>query len=229
MNYYASQILHAVVDGEDLTQKVLDFAYNAIIEEDKSFSIITPEKFEDETSALNLELFLLAWFRHFKKIEKSIIQSIFTYNYFSEMGRLDIWENMREYNSIVAKMATMKADGHQMSGEKAIERAIITGINQKRWSLAENWCKVNNIDVENPTKEQSVQLKCVGQCLNRIDADIMKNNEIGNRILTAFFLYRIGWSEDDELNTGAMSKLAAHTLSMYESAEYMIKNTKLDV
>lgn len=227
--YYNSQILHSIVDGEDLTQKVLDWAYNTIIEEDDSFSIVTRDKFGEETVALNLELFLLAWFRHFKKIEKSIIQSIFTYNYFSEMGRLEIWENMKEYNLMVAKSATLKPNGWAMTGETAIERAIITRVNQKRFSIAKNWCKANNINESNITKEQESQLKCVAQCANRIDVDLYKNNEVGMRYITGGLLFKLGWREVEKVKPETYSKLVGNTLSMYRTAEKMIKNTKIDI
>ena len=225
--YYDSQIFHAIFDGVDTTQRILDVAFDSIANEDPSFSKVDRKLFEKEMAGLHLELFALAWFHRFKKDEYIIPQSIFTHRYLKEIDRLDIWETMGEYNKAVAKTATLKANGQQMTGDTRYERATIGGINEARFELAEKWFKIYAKDASNPTKEEKEKLQCAGRAINRIGADLMRNNEIGNRRITALLLYRLGWKEDEDLNASALSKLAVQPIAMYEFAEKVLKTAEI--
>jgi hypothetical protein len=226
-HYYDSQIFHAIVDGEDASQKILDTIFNSIMNEDQSFSKIDRNLFDKEMASLHLELFALAWLNRFKEYEHSISQSIFTYNYLKDSNRLETWEAMGKYNTAIAQTATMKADGQQMTGDTGLQRATIVRVNTRRADLFEKWIKANLKNPSNPTQEQKELLHCVTRVFNRIEADLMRNNEIGNRRITALFLYRIGWNIDKNLNTGALSKLAAQPIAMYEFAQKILKNVDI--
>lgn len=215
-SYYDSQIFHAIFDGVDATQRILDVAFDSIANEDPSFSKVDRKLFEKEMAGLHLELFALAWFHKFKKDEYIIRQSIFTHRYLKEIDRLDIWETMGEYNKAVAKTATMNPNGQIMTGDTKYERATIVTINQARFELYEKWDRTY-------TKEKKENPQCLGRAINRIGADLMRNNEIGNRRITALLLYRLGWNEDEDLNTGALSKLAAQPIAMYDFAKKILK------
>ena len=120
-DYYDSQMFHAVVNGEDGTQKILDSSFQQLLDSEASFRKIDRSLFEHEMTAMHLELFSLAFYRRYS-FDKAVQQSIFTLNYLQEKNRIDIWDSIGEYSKVVAQTATMKANGLQMTGDSGIER-----------------------------------------------------------------------------------------------------------
>ena len=110
-NYYDSQIFHAIVNGEDASQKIFDAAYQLLSESDPSFTKVDRIIFENEMAAMHLELFSLAFFKRFSNFDKAVQHSVFTRGYLLDKDRLDIWEAMGEYCQIIARTATMNASG----------------------------------------------------------------------------------------------------------------------
>lgn len=64
---------------------------------------------------------------------------------------------------------------------------------------------------------------------NRIGADLMKNDAIGNRRITALLLYRLGWKKDEHLSEEAFFRLAVIIFDLYKGAKETIKSVNLQV
>ena len=227
--FYDSQIFHPVIAGEDVGAIFWETAFDSVVEADQSFAGVKSDAFVCEMTALRLELFALAWMHKFKRDKYTIPQSIFTQHYLEENGKLGIWDAMERYNLAVAQTATMTADGQQMIGDTGSERYTITEVNNSRLELLEKWVDANVKNPSKPTKKEKILITCVARLGNRIGADLMKNNEIGNRRITALLLYRVGWKEDEDLSEEALFRLEAIVFGLYEGAMEAIKSMNLQV
>lgn len=225
--FYDTQIFHPIIAGTDLSSVWWDTVFNSIVEADQSFAVINKSVFQREMTAIRLELFALAWMHKFKRDKYTIPQSIFTQHYLEENGKLGIWDAMERYNLAVAQTATMTADGQQMAGSIGTERFTITSVNNSRRELYTRWVDANVKNPSKPTKKEKILITCVARVGNRIGADLMKNNEVGNRRITALLLYRLGWKEDEALSEEALFRLAAVIYGLYEGAQEAIKSVNL--
>jgi len=160
-DYYDSQMFHAVVNGEDGSQKILNAAFQLLADSEPSFSKIDRLLFESEMIAMHLELFALAFFRRFSNFNQAVQQCISTLSYLKEKDRTDIWEAMGKYNKAIAQTATMKTNGQQMTGDTSIERMTITRVNQLRAGLFEKWLKSNFRNPEHLTSTNSKLLSAL--------------------------------------------------------------------
>jgi hypothetical protein len=230
-HYYDSQMFHAIVNGEDGSQKILDLAFQLLTDSDPSFLKVAPALFESEMTAMNLELFALAFVKRFLNPEEAVQQSIFTLRYLQNKGRSDIWEAMGHYNAAIAKTATMDANGQQMSGDTAFGRAIITQVNLLRFTTCKEWHVSHFGDRQDLTADEMEIGQCAVYVFNRIGADIMRNNQIGNRSIAALFLYRLGaeniWGENWQPSEDLGLRIASQPLSMYEFATRVLKTVDL--
>lgn len=230
-DYYDSQMFHTIVDGEDASQKILDTAYKQLTDSDPSFSKVDRELFDFEMTAMNLELFALAFLRRFSHFDKAVQHSIFTLRYLQNKNRSDIWESMGEYSKTIAQTATMNANGQQMTGDTGIERMTITRVNSFRLDLFEKWLKTHFHDPENLTENEQEIASCVARVCNHIEADILRNNEIGNRRIAALFLFRLGagelWGENWQPSEDFLLGVASQPYAMYDFASKILKTVDL--
>lgn len=231
INYYDSQMFHAIVDGEDASQKILDAAFQQLTDSDPSFLKIERALFDCEMTAMHLELFALAFLRRFSDFNQAVQHSIFTLRYLQNKDRSDIWEAMGAYSKSIAQTATMKANGQQMTGETGIERMTITRVNTLRFELFKKWLKTNFSDPENLTANEKEIAGCVARVCNHVEADILRNNEIGNRRIAAQFLYRLGgeniWGKNSQLSEDFLLCVASQPYSMYGFATKILKTADL--
>jgi hypothetical protein len=228
--YYNNQIFHTITDGEDSSQKVIDAAFKMLTDSEQSFSRVDRNIFDFEMTAMHLELFALAFCKRFSNFDHQIQQSIFTLHFLQNKNKIDIWEAMLKYNHAVAQTATMNANGQPMAGDTAIGRMTITRVNLLRANLFDKYM-THFKDPKHLTKEEDEIAFCVARVGNRIEADILRNNQIGNRRISALFLYRLGaeniWGADWQPSEDFLLKLASQPLSIYEFARDRLKTVDL--
>jgi hypothetical protein len=95
-------------------QNILDYAFQQLTSTYSGFSKVDRILFDNEMTAMHLELFGLAFFQSFfTNINHTGQQSIFTRNYLYDKNKSNIWEAMGNYNKIISKTATMRANGQQ--------------------------------------------------------------------------------------------------------------------
>jgi len=230
-DYYDSQMFHAIVKGEDASQKILDVAFQLLTDSDPSFLKVAPALFECEMTAMHLELFALAFLKRFSNFEQAVQQSIFTLHYLQNKGRSDIWEAMGHYGAAIAQTATMYASGQQMSKDNAFGRMRIAQVNLSRSETCKKWLESRFSDPHNLTANEKEIVGCVVRVGNHIEADIIRDRQIGNRRIAALFLYRLGaeniWGENWQPSKDLLLMVASQPLSMYEFATRVLKNVDL--
>ncbi len=222
-------MLRADASTTDMGKDIPSVVYDSIVEADTSFQAINRSLFCTEIQTIQLELFALAWMDNFKQDNYTIPQSIFTYYYLKEKGKLNIWDAMERYNLAIAKTATMTANEQPMTGETTIGRATITMINNVRSELFKRWAQSNLKDSGKPTKDERNLLTCVARVGNRLGVDIQKHNQLGNRRIAALLLFRVGWKKDADLSPEAGYRLAVATLSMYEVPKKDLQKINLQI
>lgn len=227
--FYDSMVFHPTIAGEDFNAIWWDTVFQSVVDADEFFGKIDKTLFQQEMTAIRLELFALAWMHKFKRDKYTIPQSIFTQHYLEENGKLDTWDAMERYNLAVAQTATMTTNGQQMTGRTRAERFVITMVNSLRAELFDKWASAHMKDPSKPNKKEKKLLTCVARVGNRIEADLMKNNKIGNQRLTALLLYRLGWKEDEDLSEEAFFRLVAIIFGLYEGAKEAIRPVNLQV
>ena len=228
--YYDSNLFHSIVNGEDASQKILDGAFQQLATTYLPFSKIERMLFESEMTAMHLEIFSLTCFLRFADTRHGIQQSIYTRRYLNEKNKLNIWEIMVAYNHIIAKIATMRANGQQMTKKKFFDRIALIGIYHDRISFLSNWASANKIDLKNPKVLSSVDYGCAVIACNRYRADIFLK-KIGNQKIAGLFLARLGGEEllghNPEPSADFFTALAALPYSIYEFADKAIKSVDL--
>jgi hypothetical protein len=74
-------------------------------------------------------------------------------------------------------------------------------------------------------------VECVTRVCARVGADILRNNQIGNRRIASLFLYRLGaeniWGNDWEPTENFLLAIASQPLAMYEFANRILKTVDL--
>lgn len=236
--YYDKHIFHASLNLQDSSSSIYDYLYNLFIESEPSFSKINRSIFEAEMKAMNLELFSLALFNIVNDFKKSLQHSMFTMNYLKNKTQTEIWEIMSKYNSIIAKTAVIDEHGEPMDSSSATGRMTITRVNQTRMNLFEQLVNTLHSIRENPLEltiteedEEKDIMKCAARVCNRIEANIYRKNQIGNRQLTALFIQRIdtnkGLAIDYKPSNNFLLLASSNTLSLYESSLNALKAVDL--
>lgn len=230
-DYYDSQMFHAIVDGEDGSQKILNYLFQQLTDSDLSFLKVDRTLFNFEMTVMNLELFALAFFRRCSNFNQRVQQSIFTLRYLQNKDRSDIWGAMDEYNKVIGQTATMNANGQQMTGDTGIERMTITRVNEFRFGLFEEWLKSHFRDPENLNEHEKEIVRCVARVCNHVEADILRNNQIGNRQIAALFLCRLGaekiCGENWQPSEDFLLRIALLPYSLYDYATQALKTVDL--
>ena len=228
--YYDSQMFYSGCPIEG-SQNILDASFKLLTEADASFLKIKSDLFESEMIAMHLELFGLAFLRRFPSSDKAVKQSIFTRQYLMGKNKFEIWEAMGAYSKIIAQTATMTSDGRQMSGDTAIGRMTITQVNTFRFGLFEKWIKPYIKNSQNPSEDEKEIGDCVAYVCNRLEADILKHKQIGNRLIAGLFLERLGventLGKDWQPSEDFFLRVASQPLSMYEFANQRLKEVDL--
>lgn len=229
--YYDSQMFHATVDGEDASQKILDTAFKQLTDSNPSFLKVDRTLFDYEMTAMHLELFALSFLRRFSDFDKAVQHSIFTLRYLQNKNSSNIWESMGAYSKTIAQTATMNANGQQMTGDTGLGRMTITRVNSFRFNLFKKWLKTHFIDPENLTEDEKEIANCVARVCNHIEADILRNNQIGNRQIAALFLFRLDaekiWGENWQPSEDFLLRVASQPYSMYDFASKTLKTVDL--
>lgn len=212
-DFYDNGIFHSVIaDGAiDVWASSLGTIAKMVSEADSSFSLIDREQFDQEMTAVRMEIFGLAWSRRFGRSTDSWIeQSLFTRKHLQENGRLEVWDTMGEYNQVVARSTAT-------GGPSAVFR------NRSRLDLFEEWFR-NNIGDRTPTEEDEHRLTCVARALNRLFADINRDDHIAARMLADKLVERVGCTG---LNAEACFQLSAIIWGFHEGALTAIKEVRV--
>jgi len=189
-DYYDSQLFHVLVDGTDATQKVLDFTYEGLLQSEPSFADIDRSLFEREMTAMHVEIFALAFFQRFLDFDKAVLHEILAARYITAKSRNDILEASAEYNLALAKTATMDKTGKPLTG--AVGRMTITRVNDLRSLTLERLVPAYVPGYRAPTEQDRMVASCIVRVCNRIEADLLSKEQIGNRTLAGLFLSRLG-------------------------------------
>lgn len=217
--FYDSSIFHAVIAGTDVWSTFLDTTINLIAEVDSSFFSVDTTLFRDEMTALRMEIFALAWSQKFKQDKYIFAQSFFTRSYLEENSRLDIWNIMLEYNQIVAMSATTDANGKQYSGRIGISKiGFVTTLRDNLWK---DWEK-RNIGNRTPTEKDEDNLRCLARVINRVGADINREDCVVVKLLSSRLSSRLGCGVN--LKSEALFSLASTIFGFYKGSEEYLKS-----
>ncbi len=229
-SYYDSQMFHTIVDGEDASQKILDAAYQQLVESDPSFSKVDRVPFDFEMTAMHLELYALAFYKRFN-FDKAALHSVFTLRYLQNKDRTDIWEAMGNYGKVIAQTATMNANGQLMTEDTAIGRKTITRVNLLRTGKFNKWLKSYFSDPENLTANEKEIAGCASRVCNHVEADILRNSEIGNRRIAALFIYRLGaeniWGKKWRPSEDFLLGIGSQPYAVYDFSTNVLKTVDL--
>jgi hypothetical protein len=118
-----------------------------------------------------------------------------------------------------------------MMGDTAIGRMTITRVNTFRFELFKEWLKEHFSDPENLTESEKEIASCVAHACNHIEADILRNNDIGIRQIAALFMFRLGaeelWGKDWQPTDDFLLLVASQPYSMYDFATKSLKTVDL--
>ena len=226
--FYDTYIFNAIIGGVDLTLTGSEVEYNSLIEADKSFKSIEFNKFQEEMTALRMELFGLAWQEKFKSEQYTIPQSLFTKYYLQDINKTQIWDIMGEYNQKRAMSATM-TENFQQIGEVGggAGRVKAMEINKSRADMADRWIDANIKDKTNIREEEEVSLICVGRAVNRIGVALKRFDCVTVKALAARLADRLGC--DININSDVLFRLSAIMFGYHEGAKEAIKDIDIQM
>ena len=210
--FYDTQIFNANIGAGDAWRMFSNTALESVVEADRSFAAVDRARFQEELTAIRMELFALDWMRRFKREDLTVPQSLFTRRYLQEEGKLPIWDIMGEYSQAVARSATTSETGQQVDGP--LGRAQVAGVNVRRLEMFKKWGDA--VGDESTTEQREDLLNCVARVANRIGADIDRTNGILIKLLSARLADRLGC--DDDLSSEALVRLAALIYGLYQGA-----------
>jgi hypothetical protein len=226
--FYDSRVFSPTIAGIDVVRVFLESGLKSTMEADQSFGAIAPAKFQEEMTALRMELFALAWLEKFGREQFTIPQSVFTERYLEEKGKTQIWDSMVEYNNALDRSATLTKTGEEMEGRML--RGRITFLNSFRWGMFKDWTKANIGDPSAPTEEEMMLAGHFALILKRVGVDIQRGDCIAAKVLVDTIANRLGYC-DVGLNSEAQSRLGSFIFGclvfMYEDAKKAIKNLNL--
>ena len=222
--FYDSSVFGATVGDLDVWSEYLNIVSKSVTEVDQSFSLVDPNLFRQEMTALRMELFGLACSKKLKREELALRDSFFTKRYLEDNGKLDIWDIMGEYNQAIAQSANLTERGEPMAAGR-VARMHVTRINVLRFEMFKKWAEAHIGDPNSVTEEDNKLLKCVTRVTNRIGADIRRADCIAVWQLAGTLTDRIGYDVNQE--TEALFRLAATIFGFYKGAEDYLKSVNL--
>ena len=215
-SFYDSQVFDPMkIGGIDVVKDWWETVFNSVVEADDSFKSIDFSNFQEEMTALRVELFGLVCLNRYKKEQFSIIQTLFTKRYLDEIERPQIWDIMGEYNQAIARSATLDETGNQLDGR--VGRARITGINLSRVNMFDKWIEVYVGHKDDLTDEDKESGQCIAHVANFIGVDIKRADSIAVKLLAARLAERLGC--DESLNYEALFRLSALIFGLHEGAQ----------
>jgi hypothetical protein len=227
-NFYDDNIFNAYVGGDDINLAWWQNAYNSIVEVDKSFKAVDFNKFQDEMTALRMELLGLTWQEKFKSEQYTIPQSFFTRNYLQKINKTQIWDIMQEYNHKIAMSATMTEDLKQI-GEVGGGAGMVKAaeLNKSRADMFDRWCDRNIKDINNMTQEDEANLNCVARAANRIGVNFKRFDCVTAKALVTRLVVRLDC--DAYINTEAAFRLSALIFGLHEGAKEAINDVDIQI
>ncbi len=226
--FYDSRVFNPTIAGVDAVRVFLESGFKSTVEADQSLKVINFAKFQEEMTALRMELFALAWLEKFGREQFTIPQSVFTKRYLEEKGKTQIWDIMGEYTKALDRSATLTKTGEEMEGRML--RGRITFLNTYRWGIFEDWAKANIDDRSTLTEEEKMLAGHLFLILKRVGVDIKRGDCIAAKVLVTTIVDRLGLY-DVSLNSEAQSSFGTFLFGclvfMYEDAKKAIKDVNL--
>ncbi|MEW6142425.1 MAG: hypothetical protein AB1597_04615 [Chloroflexota bacterium] len=207
---------------ENVGQIILEPYYKSLVEADPSFEKIGQAKFEEEMTAVRVELFGLAWMLKFQQGDAPIQQTVFTHRYLRETGRFEIWVIGYEYNRILAQSTVVSKDGHQQDGRAG--RASVAFTNYMRSGIFEDWVKKSGINSTCLTEYDEEHAECIARAANRLMVDMKRGDCIAVKLLAAKVAERLGYDPSSPRCGEVLFRLGAFIYGFYEGAKEAIKD-----
>ena len=207
-DFYEKNILNPVIEGIDVGAAFYDTARRLIIEADRNFANISPEKFAAEMTLLRFELFALAWLHKFGD-KLGVAQSSFTKDYLHEKKRDDIWNDSEPYNQAIARSSTAGK-----SPDNAFDRVFLGTRNLKLMDLFDEYHK------------QGFDPKCIARGLNRLFTDEAWKKDITANFLMFILCDRLEF-KPNEPNKETKFRLTAIIHGLYNGARQSLDKIKI--
>jgi hypothetical protein len=119
----------------------------------------------------------------------------------------------------------MTETGEQMEGR--IARARVTSLNMSRAKMFDKWAEANIGDSSAPTEKEKMLANCVARVVNRIGADIRRNDCILVKRLTARLADRLNC--EPNLSAEALFRLGVVIFGLYNGAKEALESVNLQV
>jgi len=204
--FYENVILNCMVD---VNAQIFETLKNALATTDSNFANIDSKKFNDEITALQFELYALAWLHQFGD-KLAVAQSVFTKNYLNKKDQNDIWEAMEPYNQAIARSTTIGR-----TSEKAFDRAYLGHVNLTRADLFDQYHKEGFDD------------KCVARVLNRLFSEDAWKKGITAGLLLFALCDRLGFGKDFEPSKEAHHRWFIEINDFYEKFRGSLSKVKI--
>lgn len=175
--FYDSEIFHPIIGGRDVWAGFLATVLNSVTEADRSFSATDPAVFEQEMTALRIELFGLAWMHHWREEHLLLPEIAFTKRYLELNAKSDIWHAMLDYNRAIARSQDEMPQG---PSRFTVQEAYITFRHRLRSEFLAKSMKAR------------VDPEYAARLANRISTDATWGDSPGNEMLAATLMQRLG-------------------------------------
>lgn len=228
--FYESQIFND--DAFSLFAKdVVSF----IAEADYAFKVVNLTKLRQELMALRIELFNFAWFTYGDELSltdpeaanKNILTGvIFTKAYLDKLGRRDIWDVMRAYDSAIVKAG----DDVSSVSWSGIDTSLFPGFPRVDVSFPDEQRKREFLlkgredtrrHFSQEFAESTRDLDCAERCANLLVSCSSWKEGVISQKLTTEFIDRLGL--DRNLNCRAIFRLQRIIVGLYNGARDFIE------
>ena len=226
--FYDSFVFNATIRGVDINDALYKTYFDSVVEADQSFAEIDRGKFQNELTAIRMELFGLAWLHKFKKEELAIPQSLFTRRYLEENGRIKIWEIMGEYNQAIARSGIMTVRQYPDGSRRFTQiddDLLVAKMNKARFDILAKWAESNLPKKELMTDKDDIAAVCVARVANRFGVDAKRFSSITVPLLASRLADRLGC--DIETNIEALFRLGAFIFGFYDGAKEGLKDATI--
>jgi hypothetical protein len=208
--FYDSEIFHPTISGRDVWSSFLTTVLDSVAEPDRSFSAIDAAAFEQEMTALRIELFGLAWMHHWREERLLLPEITFTKRYLELNRKPEIWHAMLDYNRAIARSQDAIPQGpHRFT----VQEAYITFRNRLRSEFLAKSMKAR------------VDPEYAARAANRISTDATWSDSPGIEMLAATLMQRLGYQPNSE----GCFRLEAAISGLYKSARKYIKAASAQV
>lgn len=203
--FYDSSVFVPDIGGIDPHLQYCRTVQEQIAQTDPSFRSVDLDELAFELLALRLEVTGTAW-SHKTKVDAALAQSEFTKAYLSEIDRDELWDQMGEYNQIVAQSADYGVDGSTGAG-----RMRITMNNQTKTILFDGWAAKGH-DTE-----------AAARVANRTGTEAAWKSSVTQSLLALELAERLGHGGTD----GAVAGLATVAEGYYRGASESLYEVKI--